>query len=513
MRPVDSDVIVVGAGVAGLSFAIQMAKRKPASKIAVLSKTELKHSNSYFAQGGIATVTDSSNDSFEEHFNDTISSGGGQSCPSIVRLVVESAPDRLLELVEYGMDFTLNDKGHFDLGLEGGHSHPRVVHTLDNTGEHLINTLIRKAASFVNISFYNHRHCIEVLKTSSKKVQGVVVLNTIQREIELFTGKFVVLATGGSGQVYRNTTNPSVATGDGLAMGLKAGAEVSNLNFVQFHPTVFFEENQEQLDLLSEAIRGYGAYVVDKTENRFLFKTDTRGELATRDIVSKAIFQRLNESGDNCVYLDCRHLEPNQFKSHFPKITSRLASKDIDISTDLIPIVPAAHYQCGGLKTNEKGETNISHLCALGECAETGLHGVNRLASNSLLEGLVFAHETARFISTAIDTTSIDKVTLPTVYRVNNANDELFLEVKSKIKNTMTQKATITATVECLDIAKNEFNHFKTVIESLNLSNNVSKVSIETTNLWIVANEIIQSKLSYLNTHKVDEKQSDTYTL
>lgn len=503
MKPIKSDVIIVGSGVAGLSFAIKLAKRKPHSKISVLSKAGLALSNSHFAQGGIATVTQTINDTFTEHINDTIKSGAGLSDPSIVKLVIETAPDRLNELVEYGMDFTLNKDGNFDLGLEGGHSKPRVVHKFDNTGEHLINTLIRQAQSFENISFFTHRFCIEILKTETGEAKGVSALNTLNQEIELFTGKFIVLATGGSGQVYKNTTNPSVATGDGVAMGIKIGATISNLNFVQFHPTVLYEKKKEQLDLLSEAIRGYGGHVVDKNETQFLFKTDARGELATRDIVSKAIFNELKESGERCVYLDCRHLDPVQFKSHFPKITANLASKGFDVSTHLIPIVPAAHYQCGGLKVNEFGETNIPGLFALGECAETGLHGANRLASNSLLEGLVFAHESAEFISLVIDDIPFDDSIQILLYKVSLAKDDLFLNVKEDIKMVMTNGATIASEIEGLNLARIKLDNLTAIFETKELIQPISKISLETHNLWVVASEIVQSKIKYFKNKRV----------
>lgn len=508
MKPIKSDIVIVGSGVAGLSFAIQLAKRKPYSKITILSKSELAFSNSHFAQGGIAAVTQTIDDSFEEHINDTLSSGGGLSDSSVVKMVVETAPARLKELMEYGMNFTLNAAGTLDLGLEGGHSNHRVVHTFDNTGEHLINTLIHRAQAFENIIFYTHRFCIEILKTETGKAGGISVLNTINQEIELFTGKFIVLATGGSGQVYKNTTNPSVATGDGVAMGIKAEATISNLNFVQFHPTALFEERREQLDLLSEAIRGYGGHIVDKKEQRFLFKTDTRGELATRDIVSIAIFNELKESGEHFVYLDCRHLDPQKFKSHFPQISAKLASKGFEISTDLIPIVPAAHYQCGGLKVNEKGQTCISGLYALGECAETGLHGANRLASNSLLEGLVFAHEAAEFISSFLDNNPSNNSIKVPLYKVDFTNDELLLNVKEDIKKLMTEYATITAKIEGLNSVRVKLDKLAAILETEQLIKPVSKISLETQNLWVVATNIVQSKIKYFKDKKVFANQT-----
>lgn len=499
---INSDIIIVGSGVAGLSLAIQLAKRKPQAKISVLTKTELAHSNSHFAQGGIATVTHTIDDSFDEHIQDTIACGGELSKPNIVKMVVETAPDRIEELVEYGMDFTLNQAGDFDLGLEGGHSKPRVVHASDNTGEHLIKALILRAKSYKNILFFTHRFCIEILKGKSGRVVGVCALNNQNLEFEIFISKFIVLATGGSGQVYKNTTNPPVATGDGLAMGIKIGATLSNLNFVQFHPTSLYEEGAEQLDLLSEAIRGYGAHVVDKNERRFLFETDVRGELATRDIVSKAIFNQLNKSGECCAYLDCRHLETKEFKAHFPNITNKLLLKKIDFSTDLIPIVPAAHYQCGGLKVNERGETNVPGLYAIGECAETGLHGSNRLASNSLLEGLVFGNEVAESISFVIDEVEfVDLIDQP-YYTVSFEKDKLYLLARAEIKEVMTKWATISAEIEDLNLVQNSLEKLSSILEPKDLDQSISKIRLETYNLWIIALDIVKSKIKFYQKQK-----------
>ena len=320
----NSEIIVIGSGIAGLSFAINITKLIPNIKISVLTKSEIVLSNSNFAQGGIAVVTNLVKDSYEAHIKDTLASGGGLSKPSIVKLVVETAYERLKELVDYGVEFNHTPEGEFDLALEGGHSVHRVVHAFDNTGEHVVKSLIKKALSCKNISFYENRFCIDILKDENEKVRGVSALNLNTNEIENHVGKIVVLATGGSGQVYKHTTNPAVATGDGVAMGIKAGALVSNLNFVQFHPTALYEENKPRLDLLTEAIRGFGAYIVNKEGKRFVFDYDTRGELATRDIVSKAIFSEIKISGEPCVFLDCKQLDLEKFKEKFPQIYSNL---------------------------------------------------------------------------------------------------------------------------------------------------------------------------------------------
>ncbi|MCO5258777.1 MAG: L-aspartate oxidase [Crocinitomicaceae bacterium] len=503
MQNKNSEIIVIGSGIAGLSFAINIAKRIPDCTINVITKSEVALSNSNFAQGGIAVVTNLVKDSYEAHIQDTLASGGGLSKPSIVKLVVETAYDRLKELVEYGVEFNHTPNGEFDLALEGGHSQHRVVHAFDNTGEHVVKSLILKAKSIPNIQFFENRFCIDLLKNTEGAVKGTSVLNLQTKEIEIYKAKLVILASGGSGQVYKHTTNPDVATGDGVAMGMKLGALVANLNFIQFHPTALYEENKPRLDLLTEAIRGFGAYIRNKEGKRFVFDYDPRGELATRDIVSKAIFSELRKSGDACVYLDCKHLNTKDFNEKFPQTTKNLHSKNIDITKDLIPIVPAAHYQCGGLKVDEVGQTTVKGLFAIGECAETGLHGVNRLASNSLLEGLVFAHESAEYIAKHYsDYSNASTVEIPN-YQLEESNDAQFIKEINQLRNTMTKFATISSSLEDLDTAIEALNDINKQVELLNNDNQISEQRLIFNNLLVNALAITKFKrLHFLNTNK-----------
>lgn len=312
-----------------------------------------------------------------------------------------------------------------------------------------------------------------------------------------------MLATGGLGQLFKYTTNPTVATGDGIAMGLKAGAEVAHFNYVQFHPTALYKKNKNQLDLLSEAIRGFGAYIVNKNEERFLFDCDDRGELATRDIVSKAIFKELKESKEDCVYLDCRHLNFIAFETKFPTISSNLKSKGFNIFKDLIPIVPAAHYQCGGLMVNEKAQTNIKRLYAIGECAETGLHGANRLASNSLLEALVFAHEAAEYISVHFNDYPFEHPMNSTSYFISELNDNGFDDIIEKIKDTMSDYVNISSEINDLYQADKKIIALKEYFYSIKQPNHISEKSLITENMLLNAAKVLKSKIKHLQKQQV----------
>jgi L-aspartate oxidase len=491
-----SDIIVVGSGVAGLSFAIKIAEQRPDLKINILTKAGLEDSNSNYAQGGIASVVDHIKDSFDSHIEDTLKSGGGFSDPVIVNLVVRSGPDRILELAKYGVKFTHDASHKLDLVLEGGHSKPRVVHSHDNTGEVVIKTLIKTANSYSNISFFDHQFCMELLKTEDAKIGGVATLNTINNKIEFFESKIIVLATGGIGQIYKHTTNPSIATGDAISLGLKVEAMVSNLNYIQFHPTALIEKNKSQLFLISEAIRGFGAYIVNRKGQRFLFNSDKMGELATRDVVSKAIFHELKTSWADNVYLDCRHLDKGLFKEKFPTIHAHLFSIGINIKKDLIPVAPAAHYQCGGLKVNERGQTNIEGLYAIGECAETGLHGVNRLASNSLLEALVFAHEAAEFISCTIDDFYFEKVIVPQYQEVSLKNDYISLNLTEMLKETMSNFVTVASDEKDIKSAMTVICEIEDLFRIHKCDVGISYNWLTAENTLLVAKAIIYAKLN-----------------
>lgn len=401
-----TDILIIGSGIAGLSFAIKTATARPDISVFVLTKSQPDVCNTSHAQGGIAVVLDQVKDSFQQHIEDTMKAGGGLSDPEVVKMVITQAPERLGELMEWGTSFDVNKVGELELGLEGGHSQNRIVHHRDFTGREMETKLLQKAQSLPNIVFYDRYFATDLLlKEESFNLccTGVHALDTIKNQHVDIYSRITFLATGGSGRIFKNTTNPAVATADGVAMASRAGAKISNMNFIQFHPTALYAENQHALFLISEAVRGFGAYLINSKGSRFLFKYDTRGELATRDVVSEAILKELKNSEEEMVFIDCRHLNFDAFRQHFPTITEHCAALGIDIRKNLIPVVPAAHYQCGGIEVDGFGKTSIGNLFASGECANTGLHGANRLASNSLLEALVFSHQAAGQVLAELD--------------------------------------------------------------------------------------------------------------
>lgn len=400
MKPVD--VLILGSGIAGLSFAIQLAERRPGVSIRVCSKADTLETNTRYAQGGIAAVTDFTADSFEQHIRDTFKAGRGHCNKNAVRAIIEAAPERIAELAQWGVPFDRNPKGKWDLGLEGGHSRPRILHCRDRTGFDIVQALLRRAGSYKNITFCPGLFAVDLL-VRNNQCYGIRYMDTGNGEIKSSYAKITFLATGGSGQVFRITTNPEIATGDGVAMAARAGAETWNMVFYQFHPTALAAGQSNPAFLISEAVRGFGAYIINAEGERFLFRYHPRGELATRDIVSHAIFSEYRKNKMNRVYLDCRHLDKTKFHRHFPGIADRCRKTGFDLFKTPVPVMPAAHYQCGGIAISLQGKTSVKNLYANGECACSGLHGANRLASNSLLEAVVIAHKAAVEISSIID--------------------------------------------------------------------------------------------------------------
>ncbi len=374
--------LVIGAGVAGLRAAIEAAEH---CSVIVVCKGGLEDSNTWNAQGGIASVL-KTGDSFDSHIADTLRAGCGLCDEKIVEMVVRQGPQLLEQLLEWGADFDLED-GDVATTLEGGHSQPRVAHAHgDETGRIIAQTLIRKARSHPNIKIIEHFYAIDLLTLDSKCVG---VIGQDRRGPGIIWAVKTILATGGLGMLYRETTNPEVATGDGLAMAWRAGAVMQDMEFMQFHPTTLYIAGASRA-LITEALRGEGAILLDKQGNAFMKDYDELAELAPRDIVSRAILSQMLETGSTHVYLDVRHFEKAHFNKRFPLISELLESFDIDITQDLIPVRPSAHYMLGGVRTDNQARTNVTNLLACGEAAATGLHGANRLGSNSLLEGLVF---------------------------------------------------------------------------------------------------------------------------
>ncbi len=393
-----SDVLVIGSGVSGLSFAHKIA---PFAKVTLVTKKSKADSATNLAQGGIAAVL-SKDDTIEAHVSDTLRSGDGLCCEEIVRMVAQDGPERVRELAEFGVRFQQGRAGEaFDLGMEGGHSARRVAHAYDLTGREIERALLEQVGADPNVEMLENHLAIDLLVESEARgvaleagerdrCLGAYVLNRETGEVETRRAGVTVLCTGGCGKVYLYTTNPDIATGDGVAMAYRAGAKVANMEFVQFHPTCFFNREAKNF-LISEAVRGEGGVLVNHKGEAFMEKYDSRGDLATRDAVARGIDTEMKSSGADCVYLDISHKPADFLVKRFPTIHETCKRYGVDITSQPIPVVPAAHYMCGGVLVNDCGQASIENLMAFGETACTGLHGANRLASNSLLEAVVFA--------------------------------------------------------------------------------------------------------------------------
>ncbi|WP_407523754.1 L-aspartate oxidase [Lacibacter sp. MH-610] len=399
-----TDFLVIGSGIAGLTFAIKTAKACPDKTILVVTKTNADETNTKYAQGGIAVVNDLENDSFEKHIEDTLIAGDGLCNEEVVEIVVKEGADRVNEIIDWGAKFDKQSDGDFARGKEGGHSEHRILHHKDVTGAEMERALLDTVKQLPNIQIANHYFIVDIItqhhlgylvtkSTPDITCYGVYALNLLTNQIEIIQSKITLLAAGGNGQVYRTTTNPSIATGDGVAMVYRAKGRIENMEFIQFHPTALYQPGQRgQAFLITEAVRGDGGILRNHKGEAFMERYDERKDLAPRDIVARAIDSEMKINGTEHVWLDCRHIPLENFIHHFPNIYEKCKSLGIDVTQHMIPVAPAAHYSCGGIKTDEWGRTSIKHLYAAGECASTGLHGANRLASNSLLEAMVFAH-------------------------------------------------------------------------------------------------------------------------
>ena len=405
------DFLVIGSGIAGMSFALKVAQK---GSVALICKAGLEEANTYFAQGGVATVTNLKVDNFEKHIHDTMVAGDWISDPAAVEKVVKNGPSQIQELIKWGVDFDKNENGEFDLHKEGGHSEFRILHHKDNTGAEIQTSLIEAVKQHPNITVFTNFYAVEIItqhhlgiivnrRTQGIKCYGAYVLNEESGEVDTFLSKVTVMATGGCEAVYRHTTNPLVATGDGIAMVYRAKGEVKDMEFIQFHPTALFHPGDRPSFLITEAMRGYGGVLKTLDGKEFMQKYDPRLSLAPRDIVARAIDSEMKLRGEDHVYLDVTHKDPEETKKHFPNIYKKCLSLGIDITKDYIPVAPAAHYLCGGIKVDLDGQSSIKQLYAIGECSCTGLHGGNRLASNSLIEAVVYADAAAKHAMSVID--------------------------------------------------------------------------------------------------------------
>jgi len=413
-----TDFLVIGSGIAGLTYALKVAEKCPDKNIMIITKTTADETNTKYAQGGVAVVNDLEHDSFEKHIEDTLIAGDGLCNEHVVEIVVKEGPERVNEIIEWGAKFDKEPDGDYKLGKEGGHSAFRILHHKDITGKEIERALLAAIKRSSNIQLVNHCFVVDILtqhhlgylitkSTPDIECYGVYVLNLRTNKIEKILAKTTLIATGGNGQVYRTTTNPSIATGDGVAMVYRAKGRIENMEFIQFHPTALYEPGvRGHAFLITEAVRGDGGILRNIKGEAFMAKYDERKDLAPRDIVARAIDNEMKKTGTEHVWLDCRHFTKEKFVEHFPNIYQKCLSIGIDITKQMIPVAPAAHYSCGGIKTDEWGRSSINNLYACGECASTGLHGANRLASNSLLEGMVFAHRCAVVAAEKINSVS-----------------------------------------------------------------------------------------------------------
>jgi L-aspartate oxidase len=496
------DVLIVGSGLAGLTSALKLADHK---KVLIVSKREILDSSSQWAQGGVAAVM-SNEDSIESHVKDTEFVGGGLTDPKVASFVASHGKEAIQWLNDLHVPFSRDDTTHqFHLTKEGGHSHRRVVHAKDATGRAIQATLSEQVKAHANITILENHIAVDLITEKkslkvdhikSNRCLGAYVLNNKTGKVITVSAQETILAAGGVSKVYLYTTNPDVSTGDGVAMAWRAGCRVANMEFIQFHPTCLFHPKAKSF-LISEIVRGEGGLLKLPDGSRFMDEYDARGELASRDIVARAIDFEMKKRGIDCVYLDISHKSPDFIKSHFPTIYARCLELGIDITKEWIPVVPAAHYSCGGVMTNLAGQSDLAHLYAIGETAYTGLHGANRLASNSLLECLVFGEAVAKHIlQSKVDTTSFE---LPhwDESRVTDADEEILItHTWNELRRFMWNYVGIVRTNKRLSRALHRIHMLRDEVHEFYTNFKVSHNLIELRNLLQVAELIVESAIA-----------------
>ncbi len=501
MQQYHFDTLIIGSGLAGLTLALNLAQ---SHKVAIVTKRSLHDSSSTWAQGGIAAVL-SMEDSSDAHIRDTLVAGAGLCDEEITRYVVENGPQAIKWLISQGVNFTRdsNNETGYHLTQEGGHSVRRVIHINDATGKAIQSTLSKKICTHPNIVILEHHIAVDLITNSklphysdkqNARCYGAYVLDIKADKIHTISAHNTVLATGGAGKVYLYTTNPDTATGDGIAMGWRAGCRIANMEFIQFHPTCLYHPHAKSF-LISEAVRGEGGLLKLPNGERFMPWHDERAELAPRDIVARAIDFEMKKRGLDCVYLDISHKSPDFLKQHFPTIYARCHELGIDITRQPIPVVPAAHYTCGGIVIDRKGKTDLDNLYAIGETAHTGLHGANRLASNSLLECLVFGQAAAEDI---FSQSPLPLISLPKwdESRVTDADEEIVISHNwDELRRFMWSYVGIVRTNKRLRRAQNRINLLREEINEYYTNFRVTGDLLELRNLVTTADLIVQSAM------------------
>ncbi len=487
------DFLIIGAGIAGLSTAIALQQY---GHVLILYKQTDKDCNTYYAAGGIACSGPWSQE-FEGHVQDTLNAGDGLCKESVVREIIEKGSAAVEELINWGVEFDKNQSGELDLGREGGHHTRRVLHSGDLTGHEILKTLLKKAHSSSNITFRGNQVAINLIEKQGE-CAGVYVLDNESQDIYAISAKAVILATGGIGKVFLYTSNPDVASGDGIAMGWRIGAKIANMEMVQFHPTCLFHPFAKNA-LITEAIRGEGAILRDSRGKRFMEDIHPMKELAPRDIVARAIDRVLKETGDDCVYLDISFKDAEYLKKRFPGVYHKCLEFDIDITKEPIPVVPACHYSCGGIQAKINGKTNVPRLYAVGECSCTGFHGANRLASNSLLEGLVCGKETGSFVGQKYGPLSHPPFLIKewSTKGITDSQEAFVITLNwHEIRLTMQSYASILRSNSYLHRARRRITTIHNEVDMYYWNFKISSDLIELRNLLTVARLIVESAIA-----------------
>ncbi|PAU89689.1 L-aspartate oxidase [Pseudomonas sp. WN033] len=497
------DVLVIGSGAAGLTLALHLAEDL---RVAVLSKGQLSEGSTFWAQGGVAAVLDD-HDTVDAHVQDTLVAGGGLCHEDAVRHIVGHSRDAIGWLIEQGVPFTRerredgSESDDFHLTREGGHSHRRIIHAADATGAAIFNTLLQQAQAHSNIELLEDRVAVDLITSQKlgrggKRCLGAYILNRQNGHVETFSARFTVLATGGASKVYLYTSNPDSASGDGIAMAWRAGCRVANMEFNQFHPTCLYHPKAKSF-LITEALRGEGALLKLPNGQRFMPRFDARAELAPRDIVARAIDHEMKRLGLDCVYLDISHKPAEFIRSHFPTVYERCLTFGIDITREPIPVVPAAHYTCGGIVVDQNGRTDLDSLYAIGETSFTGLHGANRMASNSLLECIVYGRTASQDILSCLDQTQLAS-DLPRwdESQVTDSDEDVIISHNwDELRRFMWDYVGIVRTTKRLQRAKHRVDMLRAEIHEFYSNYRVSRDLLELRNLALVADLIIRSAM------------------